>query len=100
MKAPEFNPSSYPPFPESVPKVRLSRLSLHKLLNDDETEKERLFTACKTSGFFLLDLEDSEQGRQLKRDGEQMPYVAQQVFELPLEEKQGYTLGKSKTVFG
>jgi isopenicillin N synthase-like dioxygenase len=100
MKKPEFDPESYPPFPSDVSTAPLNRISLSKLLNDDEDEKECLFVACKTHGFFYLELGDSPQGQTLKEGGEQIARVAEEAFALPLDEKQKYAFAKTKTIFG
>lgn len=45
-----------PPFPSNVPTAPLLRLSLQKLVQEDEEEAERLWRVCEGVGFFYLDL--------------------------------------------
>ncbi|KAI9726899.1 MAG: hypothetical protein M1828_000247 [Chrysothrix sp. TS-e1954] len=45
-----------PPFPTDVPTAPLLRLSLRKLLDDDQDENQRLWEACTELGFFYLDI--------------------------------------------
>lgn len=82
--------SKYPPFPDDVPTVALPRLSFAKLLGGNQSESERLFSACKSLGFFLLDFQDTPQGRAILEEVETLMKVGAEVFDLDLEEKQHY----------
>ena len=52
----EFTPDKFPPFPEDkdFPTVELQTISLKKLEQNDEAEKDRAFEAFKTRGFVYL----------------------------------------------
>lgn len=61
-----------PPFPSDVPVVPLPTISLRELENSSEEATEKLFQACQEWGFFFLDLQGSEKGASLLKDGENM----------------------------
>lgn len=83
---------NYPAFPDDVPTVSLPRLSFAKLLGGDQSESERLFSACKSLGFFMLDFQDTSQGRAILEEVETLMKVGAEVFDLDLEEKQRYKI--------
>ena len=89
-----------PPFPDNVPLVPLYRVSLDKLLANDEDEHARLFEACKTLGFFYLELGDSEYGRALRDGSEDLLRLAQKAHALPQEVKEAHTFAKMRAIFG
>ncbi|MCJ1283109.1 hypothetical protein MMC26_002436 [Xylographa opegraphella] len=66
---------SYPPFPKDVPSAVLPCLSYNELLQGSNKESLALFQACRTDGFFLLDLQGSSEGEALLK-------CAQRVFDL------------------
>lgn len=96
----EFTPEKYPPFPADVPTAPIAEISLRKLLEKDATESERVFDACKTYGFFYLNLRDHEQGAQLEAGSKEMARVAEETFKLSLEQKNEYHISKSGKLFG
>ena len=54
----KYSKEFYPePFPEDLPTVSLERISLAKLLDDDQEEAERLFKICTHEGFLLYQLD-------------------------------------------
>ncbi|PLB54131.1 oxidoreductase [Aspergillus steynii IBT 23096] len=61
-----------PPFPSDLPVLDLKRVSLAALEQKCPVEGERLLAACKEWGFFLLDMDGSDQGTALLRDAEEM----------------------------
>ncbi len=87
----------YPPFPGDVPVAQLSRISLKKLLSDDEPESEALYKSCKVSGFFLLDVTGTPQGEEILRDVTEAFEMAETLFGMDLKEKTKfpYKLGKA-----
>lgn len=89
-----------PPFPNDVPTAPLLRLSFGKLLAGDAAEYNRLFEASVDIGFFYLDLQDSEQGRSLLGDADDLFRVGEKLFELPLEEKMLYDFSAQNSYFG
>jgi isopenicillin N synthase-like dioxygenase len=87
----EFNPDQHPEFPDGFPTVTLETISLAKLLVDkDAAEEDRVFEACKGRGFFYLDLAGCEPGDVIARGAGEVASVAEDVFNLPLEEKLTY----------
>lgn len=96
---PSQSSPKYPPFPEDVPTVPLLRLSFAKLLAGDQSESERLFSACKSLGFFMLDFQDTSQGRAILEEVETLSGVGAEAFDLDLEEKQRYKM-KGDRMFG
>ena len=91
-QSPEFAPELYPPFPDDpqFPIAKLPFTSLKKLLDRDPEEQDRLLEACKSRGFFYLDLNGCESGEAILRDADKLCGVAEKTFGLPLEEKQKY----------
>jgi len=94
---PEFTPDNYPPIPPGLPSVTLKTISLSELESGEQAEEDRLFLTCKTQGFFYLDLTGSH-GASLIGDTEKLARLAEEVFKLPLDEKEKYLPGK--TIFG
>ena len=95
---PSISTNSLPPFPENIPIAPLLRLSLQKLLQRDQTELDRFNRACEDLGFFYLDL--SGPGDSLQHDADQLFNVAEQLCDLPLEEKSKYDFSAQKSYFG
>lgn len=87
----EFVPESYPPFPEHEFKtVPLETISLKKLLEKDAAEEDRVFEACKTRGFFYLELSDCKEGSIIEDGAYQIASLGERIFYLPAEEKSKY----------
>lgn len=106
-----------PPFPEDVPSAPLLRISLHKLVNDDTDELARLWEACKTIGFFYLDLrtpdsnkrdsgheqstlEGAIDGDGLLHGASDLFQLGSQFFDLSVEEKMRYDFREQGSYFG
>ena len=86
------------PFPDDVPTIDLEKISLNKLLNNDEFEARKMFEICASTGFFYLNMMDHPKGRNLWEDACHACRVGKQV--LPnhsIEEKQTY---KTRDRFG
>ena len=88
--ATEFEPEKYPPFPASpeFKTVDLQTISLKKLLSEDATEQDRVFEACKTRGFFYLELGGCEGGETILKGADDICRMAEDVFKLPMEVKE------------
>lgn len=82
----------YPvPFPDDAPTANLEKISLYKLLNDDEDEGQRLFKVCKETGFFYLDMMDHPKGKQMWEDACTACRAGQDVLpRVPMQEKKLY----------
>lgn len=88
-----------PPFPNDVSIAPLPKISLRLLEANDEAESKRFFTACKDSGFFLLNLQDSPTGNLVLDDGQQLEALGKAFFDLSFEEKLAYK-GPEDSAFG
>jgi len=84
--------SSYPPFPHNVPTASVAKISFAKLAAGDGTEALRMFDACRSLGFFLMDLQDEPSAERFLRAIDSTFEVAKQVFDLSSEEKAKYSL--------
>lgn len=96
-----------PPFPDNVPTAPLLRISLEKLLQNDQEEQQRCWKACCDLGFFYLDLrcsssggEHSIDGQGLLNDAENLFEVMKSFFDLNVEEKIKYDLKDQGSYFG
>ncbi|MCJ1471416.1 hypothetical protein MMC13_000055 [Lambiella insularis] len=90
---------SCPSFPSDVPTAQLKKLSYRNLLSDHTRESEALFDSCKTYGFFLLDLQETEEGEEVLKDVAEMFQMGKALFDLPIDTKSKYAL-KNGTAFG
>jgi hypothetical protein len=68
------------PFPEGLPEIQLHRVSLTKLLNDDEEQCRLIYDICTGEGFFYLDLTDHPKGLKLLDDVRTVYRVAKDVY--------------------
>lgn len=86
----EFTPTEYPPFPSdpSFKTVDLETISLNKLLSQDPTEQNRVFEACKSRGFFYLELGGCESGEIILNGADDICRMAEEFFKLPMEQKE------------
>ncbi|GAB7366747.1 hypothetical protein MBLNU230_g0702t1 [Neophaeotheca triangularis] len=95
----EFTPESYPAFPDGFETVELETISLNALHSGDKATHDRVFQACKTRGFFYLDLTDHPTGQTIREGADEMARLAERTFKLPAEEKQKYA-PTQKSLFG
>lgn len=95
----EFTPGEYPPFPEGLKTIELQTISLSKIQNGDTTEQDRMFEACKSWGFFYLDLSNCPQGETIHTGSEEIARVGEKFMALPLDEKLKF-IPSGKNVFG
>ncbi|KAB8225744.1 oxidoreductase [Aspergillus novoparasiticus] len=61
-----------PPFPSGLPLVALTKVSLSALESNCAAEAQKLLSACQEWGFFLLDLEGSDEGTAMLQCAEDM----------------------------
>jgi isopenicillin N synthase-like dioxygenase len=92
--------SDLPPFPDGLPLAPIARISHAKLLQDDPTEAERVLEACRTHGFFYLDLTETEEGETLLQESEDLLSLSRRVFDRPKEYKREFALVKGVNLFG
>jgi isopenicillin N synthase-like dioxygenase len=94
------NLSELPPFPDNVPTVPIARISLSKILANDPNEGASALEACRTHGFFYLDLTSSPQGETLIQQSEDLLQLSYNAFNHPLESKREHALVKGVSLFG
>ena len=82
----------HPPFPTDVPTAQVTRVSLSKLLSNDKAETDALFEACKTSGLFMVALDDGAQGEELIGDASNVFRAGEKIFDLDYDEKMKYAM--------
>lgn len=90
--------TSLPPFPTDVATAPLLKISLSKLQAYDSEEIARLTQACEDLGFFYLDLRGP--GDQVLKEANQMFDLAEELYNLPLEEKKKYDFMHKNSYFG
>lgn len=95
----EFTPDQYPPFPEDqqFPTVELQTISLKKLEEGDEAEKDRAFEAFKGRGFVYLELAGTDKGDTILHGADEVARAAEKTFALPTDEKLSCTFSSSRT---
>lgn len=90
--------TSLPPFPTDIPTAPLLKLSLSKLQAHDPDEIARLTQACEDLGFFYLDLRGP--GDDVLEEARKLFDLAEDLYELPLEEKNKYDFMHKGSYFG
>lgn len=95
----DFWNHSNPSFPLDVPTAKLRKVHLQKLAAPNEEESQKLFESCRTLGFFLLDLQDSQEGIAMLRDAGKMFTLAKLLFGLDTDTKMKYIL-RNGSAFG
>jgi isopenicillin N synthase-like dioxygenase len=80
--------ASQPAFPDDLqPIAQIATVSLAKLVAGDTGEAEAVLHACRTLGFFLLDLTGDSVGENLISEVDAVFDVVRQTMELSMEEK-------------
>lgn len=80
-----------PPFPDDIPTASIASVSLVGLRTGDEATARNLLEACKTLGFFLLDLRGDALGETLVEEIDHlMGDVGKEVMGLPEDVKRQY----------
>lgn len=74
----------------------MSIVSLSKILSGDSLESKLLVEACKSDGFFLLDLKDhtNQVKNSTLNQARQIFELASRLFEMPYEKKMKYEMDK------
>ena len=89
-----------PPFPSDVPTAPIARISLSKIIANDASEGAAALEACRTHGFFYLDLTSTSQGETLIEESEDLLQISYEAFNHPFEEKNQHALVKGVSLFG
>lgn len=76
--------------PSDLPIAQLPTVSLNRLENGSLEEDENLIQACRTHGFFYLDLNGSNVSSLLDK----MYELTRELYDLPEEEKRKYDVDK------
>lgn len=80
--------ASQPAFPDDLqPIAQMATVSLAKLVTGDTGEAEAVLHACRTLGFFLLDLKGDPVGESLIAEVDALFDVVRQTMELSVVEK-------------
>lgn len=85
----------FPAFPDDVEVLDLPRLSHANLLSDKASDSLALFNASTDHGFFLLDLSDTAEGRDLLADLDKAFETGRTFFNQDLEEKKKFVVNAS-----
>jgi len=80
-------PKDLPPFPTDIPTAKVNNISHAALCQGDSAALLALLNSARTTGFFRLDLTDTEHGQQFLDSSEKMFDLAAKVFDLPVEVK-------------
>ncbi|EXJ67179.1 uncharacterized protein A1O5_09826 [Cladophialophora psammophila CBS 110553] len=91
---------SIPPFPADLIHAPIAEISSKRLLEKDPSSTAAVLQACQTYGFFYLDMTDSEQGRELLTEADQLHDLSKKALALPFEEKDQYDFRKTGSFFG
>lgn len=83
---------SIPPFPHDVPTAEIYSVDFDKLSNGDAQEAQKVYEASTGYGFFYLS--------NTHIDYDFMFDLANETFQLPLEEKMKYEMGNTGSYFG
>ncbi|KAJ4347906.1 uncharacterized protein N0V89_009278 [Didymosphaeria variabile] len=89
-----------PPFPSDVPTAPIARISLSDLLASKPPACASALEACRTHGFFYLDLTATTIGSSLLSASERLLQISHQVFDHELEYKTKHDLVKGVSLFG
>ena len=87
---PRTSHATLPPFGITLPLAELPVISLDHLLAGKANTQRDLYEACRSLGFFYLDLRGSDSGDALIDASEQLLRLAQKFMSLPREEKEAY----------
>ena len=75
-------------FPSLEQAIELQHLLLAKIIDKDINEINSLYLSSKNLGFFLLDMNDSPNGKAILKDAAALFKLGTAIFDLDLEEKQ------------
>ncbi|EEP79887.1 predicted protein [Uncinocarpus reesii 1704] len=88
------------PPPSASSTGSLIRVSLARLLLNDQLELQRLGEACREHGAFYLDLQMTEIGNHILEDADRLFLLGEQLFNLSSSEKEKYDMCKFGGYYG
>ncbi|KAL8947580.1 MAG: hypothetical protein Q9222_006158, partial [Ikaeria aurantiellina] len=94
----QFN--KVPPFPSDVPVIDLERLGFAKLLANDHNESQKLFEACRETGFFLIDLRGCDEGKTMLKHAETAFNLSEKIHKIDEDELKRYNYNPPADLFG
>jgi isopenicillin N synthase-like dioxygenase len=80
----------YPAFPNNIRSASMTKISLKKLRENNKSTCQDMFQACRTLGFFLLDLSGDQQGEEFVSVIDAVLRLTKDVMALDQEEKMRY----------
>ncbi|KAL2822226.1 hypothetical protein BDW59DRAFT_163819 [Aspergillus cavernicola] len=92
--------NSAPPFPDTLPVANLLKISLSSLISGDPASANAVLTACRTLGFFQLDLANTPIGEAMTHLVDSIFPVIHETMELPLHQKMEYTQDAPRSFIG
>lgn len=92
--------NQYPESPDDVKVVDIPTISLARLQEETTTESEALYKACRELGFFLLELQASEEGNALLEDAEKMFGITHETLNLGKEELERFAYNPPRSLLG
>lgn len=78
--------------PQELPVAQLRTVHLSKLLDGDAAESRNLLNACKTDGFFYLNIQNIDDN--LLQVVDAMFQLDRELYDVPDEEKMAYDVDK------
>ena len=92
--------STLPAFPSDVPTAPIARISLTKILSGNAAESAAALEACRTHGFFYLNLSNTDIGEALLSESEDLQELSQPAFDTSIDYKRKFALVKGVNLFG
>lgn len=89
-----------PPFPSDIPTAPIARISLQSLLASEPFACGSVLEACRTHGFFYLDLSSTPIGTSLLTASTRLHETAHRVFDHDPDYKTAHDLIKGVSLFG
>lgn len=89
-----------PPFPDDVPTASMFTISLTNLTSGDESTSESMLEACRSLGFFMLDLRGNPLGEAVIKEIDHLFGVMHDLMQLSDEVKEEYKHDMPRSFLG
>ena len=89
-----------PAFPPNLIEAPIQRIPLSDIQQRKPEAESALLSACKTHGFFYLDLTTCSQGRRFFHASNNLLKLSKDAFSLPLDEKEAVSVATQRSLFG